>query len=308
MSFVRGLVPVFAAAVLSLPAMAQAGELDSCRVQTRGNTPLIADSGVGQANLGYEFEALSDEIRLEGSGSDLLDGEIQLGLDSVPMSDLRNVEDFHPETDRWTEHNNRIRITWFTGGWFFSNELDIKNDVVTGFRIAWEVPGFIGIRWDSGFVPWSRLEVKALRADGSTSSREMSGIVHAHTLSLGIFNPELSVDGLAFWAGFGAGLWIYDYNESDIFSGSSSANTADGDFSDINIGGNIFVELDYKIADVFHIGIGIRQHFILADHTDEGRFYAFDGVDQSGVGGRNDGIIDDLAGVTELTFNLSVLF
>ena len=60
--------------------------------------------------------------------------------------------------------------------------------------------------------------------------------------------------------------------------------------------------------DIFHVGIGIRQHFILADHTDDGRFYSFDNVDQSGLGGRNDGIIDDLAGVTELTFNLSILF
>lgn len=304
MSFVRGLVPVFAAALLSLPVMAHAGELDSCRLQTRGTGPQV-----GQADLGYEFEELSDEVRLHSTGIDrMLEGDIRLGLDTVPMNDLRNVEDFHPETDRWTEHNNRIRITWWTGGWFFSNELDIQHDVVTGFRIAWEVPGFIGIRWDSGFVPWSRLEVKGARADGGISSREMDGIVHAHTLSLGIFNPELSVDGLAFWAGFGAGLFIYDYNESDIFSGTTGGNTADGAFDDINITGNIFVELDYKIADVFHVGVGIRQHFLLADHTDDGRFYSFDGVEQSGLGGRNDGIIDDLAGVTELTFNLSILF
>ncbi|MBL4844605.1 MAG: hypothetical protein JKY65_03685 [Planctomycetes bacterium] len=305
MSFVRGLVPVFAAALLSLPVLAQAGELDSCRLQTRGTGPMVA-----QADLGYEFEALADEVRLQSSEIDrlLLHEDVRLGLDTVPMGDLRNVEDFHPETDRWTEHNNRIRITWWTGAWLFSKELDLKNDLVTGFRIAWEVPGFIAIRWDSGFVPWSRLEVKQLQPAGNVSSREMSGMVSAHTLSLGIFNPELSVPDLAFWAGFGAGLWVYDYNESDIFSGSSSVDTADGDWSEINIGGNIFVELDYRIMDVFHVGIGIRQHFILADHTDDGRFYALDGVDQKGLGGRNDGIIDDLAGVTELTFNLSILF
>lgn len=297
MSFVRGLVlPVLTGLVLCA-APAQAGDLDQCRLQKRSGGQRVA-----AAELGYEFEALEDDVSLG------LAQEVRLNhFDRVVMSDLTQVEDFHPETDRWTEHNNRIRITWWNGGWFFSNELDIKHDYATGLRLAWEVPGFIGIRIDSGIAPNGRLEVKGVR-NGAVSSRMLNGYVHSHTLSLGIFNPELSVDGLAFWAGFGGGLWIYNFNESDVFSGQSSANTADADFDDINISGNIFVELDYKIADIFHVGIGIRQHFILADHTDDGRFYSFNGTEQSSGGGRNDGIIDDLAGVTELTFNLSVLF
>ena len=270
---------------------ASAGDLDDRFNEVRGPQLQVASY-----DLGFGSEAQRSRIR-----------------DAVPMGDLEMVEDFHPETDRWTEHNNRIRITLWTGGWFFSNELDIHHDVVVGFRINWEVPGFIGIRWDSGFVPWSRLEVKRSPADtrgNPRSSREVSGVVHAHTLSLGIFNPELSIDGLAFWAGFGGGLWIYDYSEGDTFAGNQGGGGGfdNVDFQDINVSGHIFVELDYKIADIFHIGIGIRQHFILADHTDEGRFYDINGTEQSTNSGRNDGILDDLAGVTELTLNLSVLF
>ena len=300
MSFVRGLVPVFAAALLSLPVSAQAGELDSCRLQTRGTGPQVA-----QAELGYEFEALRDEVRLHSSEIDrVLAEDIRLGLDTVPMRDLRNVEDFHPETDRWTEHNNRIRITWFNGAWFFSNELDIEATWVSGLRLAWEVPGFIGIRIDSAFAPLADLEVRGgVGGGGNRRTETVRGLVHSHTLSLGIFNPELSVDGLAFWAGFGAGLWIFNFNENDVFG----AGTGDVDFTETNLSGNIFIELDYKIADIFHVGIGIRQHFLLADHTDDSAF-PFDIAGTSTTDGRNDGILDDLAGVTEFTFNLSVLF
>lgn len=233
-----------------------------------------------------------------------LDLETDLAEDLV-MSDLRLVEEFHPETDRWTERTNRIRISPWVGAWMFSDELRIHHDVALGFRIAWEVPGFIGIRLDSGFVPWSRMEVKSVNASGGVSSRWMDGIVHSHTLSIAIFNPELSIDGLAFWAGFGGGLWIYDYNENDVLGMDSNVNA---DFDDINISGNIFVELDYKILDILHVGMGARLHVLYADHTNDGRFYSINGVEQSGGVDRNDGIVDDLATVTEFTFNISVLF
>lgn len=237
-------------------------------------------------------------------GSADLDFAVESPADQLVLGDLRLVEDFHPETDRWTERTNRIRITPWVGAWFFSDELRIHHDVALGFRIAWEVPGFIGIRLDSGFVPWSCMEVKIASPFNPASSRYMDGMVHSHTLSIAIFNPELSIDGLAFWAGLGGGLWIYDYNENDIIREFG----VDGDFDDINFSGNIFVELDYKILDVLHVGIGARLHIIHAKHTNDGRFYSLNGVEQSAGTDRNDGIIDDLATVTEFTFNISVLF
>lgn len=228
-----------------------------------------------------------------------------LGLDPIVLSDLRTIEEFHPETDRWTERTNRIRITPWVGAWMFSDELRIHHDVVVGFRIAWEVPGFIGIRWDSGFVPWSRLEAK-IATGNPRSSRYIDGTVHAHTLSIGIFNPELSVSGLAFWAGLGFGVWVYDYAESSIVD--SLPTPSEGDFDDTNLAGNIFIELDYKIVDVFHIGLGTRLHVLIADHTNDGRFYSINDVEQSNGVDRNDGLIDDLATVTEFTLNFSILF
>lgn len=285
MSFERRGLGALVAGLLALfvQTPANAGELDERFAQPQATGTLqVADADLGE--LGEVVE------------------------DALVMSDLRPVEDFHPETDRWTERTNRIRITPWFGAWLFSDELRIHHDVAVGLRINWEVPGFIGIRWDSGVVPWSRMEVKidstAIGGGNPRSSRYMDGNVHSHTLSIAIFNPELSTTGLAFWAGFGAGLWFFDYHESNIIRESG----IDGDFTDTTFSGNIFVELDYKIADIFHIGIGTRVHVLMADHTDDGRFYDLNDVEQSAGSGRNDGILDDLATVTEFTLNISVLF
>lgn len=283
---VRGLGPLAAGllGLLLVPA-ASAGELDRARVAR----PTSAAQGL---TLGKDVEMPANPA-----------------LDIVPQGDLSPIDDFHPETDRWTARTNRIRITPFLGVWFFSGELDIHTDLVMGLRLNWEVPGFIGIRLDVGAVPtYSRLEVKADRSSvggNARSSRWLDGTVANFNLSLGIFNPELSIDGLAFWAGFGFGVWYFDYRESDIFG----VDGLDGSWNDTTFGGNIFVELDYKILDILHIGLGIREHILLADWTNDGRFYEFNNVEQSfGGEDRNDGILDELAVVTEFTLNISVLF
>jgi len=275
--------------------------------ERRGLGALVA----GLLALFVQTPAVAGELErrfaeVSNSSTTLQVGNADLGLsEPIELGDLQQVEDFHPETDRWTERTNRIRISPWVAGWFFSNELRIHHDIAIGMRLSWEVPGFIGIRIDSGVVPWSRMEVKGPNTSGGTSSRWMDGYVHSHTLSIGIFNPELSVDGLAFWAGFGGGLWLYDYSESDIFGQDSNI---DGDFSDTNVSGNIFLELDYKITDIFHVGVGARLHVLLADHTNDGRFYELNDTDQSSGFDRNDGIVDDLATVTEFTFSFSILF
>lgn len=290
MSFLRwGAAPLVAGVVLLLSASdARAGELDACLSGARGQVLTIADHDLG----------LAERARPVG--------------DAVVLGDLQPIEDFHPEVDRWTARNNRIRITGWTGLWAFSGELDIDATAVIGFRINWEVPGFIGIRWDSGFVPWAQLEVK----DANNDTEKAYGVVHSHTLSIGIFNPELSIGGLSFWAGFGLGLWVYDFNDNDVSFNSGtdvsvSFSETDGILGDedaINLSGNIFIELDYEVADIFHIGLGLRQHILLADHTNLGRFYEINGTLASRGDGRNSGPLDDLAGVTEITVNFSFLF
>ncbi|MCA8921531.1 MAG: hypothetical protein KDD82_06950 [Planctomycetes bacterium] len=260
------------------PSTGQAGALDDCFNQVQRP---------GQASSEFApNEAAEDE--------------------AIPLGDLSPVADFHPETDRWTDRHNRIRLSVNLGVWLFGGELDIENTHVLGLRLGWEVPGFIGIRLHSNFALQAQLEVKAINGAGGVSSRHADGIVSNHGLSLGIFNPELSVGGLAFWAGFGGSLWIYDFNESGILSDGDLQVNAD--WSDSNISGHIFIELDYKVADIFHIGVVYVQHAVLADHTDEGRFYSLNGVDQSVDTGRNDGIFDDIALVGELTLTLSIYF
>lgn len=280
MSFTRRSV-LLASAALALACTAQAGELDQCFAEVRTNPAPAVD------------------LDLRPSAQDL-----------VPMADLRQIADFHPEVDRWTERHNRIRITLWSGVWLFGGELDIEPVTVpVGLGLRWEVPGFIGIRLD-GAVAYSRLEVKSNGIPFTKqprSTRFLDGVTHNYTLSLGIFNPELSVAGLAFWAGFGGGIWYWSFDEDDVFGEGTGI---DGDYGDddLNISGHIFVELDYAIADIFHIGLGIRQHFVLAPQTDDGRFYEFNGVEQSFDSGRNDGILDDIALVTEFTLNISIVF
>ena len=93
------------------------------------------------------------------------------------------------------------------------------------------------------------------------SSRWMDGTVSNFNMSLGIFNPELSVSGLAFWAGFGFGAWFYNFDENDVFGEGTGVNAS---FDDMNISGNVFVELDYKIADIFHMSSRTLRCCVLA--------------------------------------------
>ena len=51
----------------------------------------------------------------------------------------------------------------------------------------------------------------------------MQGFVDVTSLSIAIFNPELSsAPGLAMWAGFGVDLWYYNYADRGISGASAS--------------------------------------------------------------------------------------
>ena len=263
-----------------LAPVAERVSLDTFRAQPT----LISD-------LQLEAEPLSVELDDWGLERELL-----------PLADLRLLTEFHPEIDRWTERNNRIRMTFYVAAMFFSRELRIQDDIGLGGRLNWEVPGFISIRIDSNVVPWSRMEVKVPSPINPNSSRHMSGMVHSHFLNIGLWNPELSDDDLVMWAGFGAGVWIYDYSEADIIP------QVDGEFSDYNLAGNAFLELDYKVIDIFHVSFGVRLHGIWADHTDDGRFYKINGADAARDGRNEDDIREEFAIVSEFSINFSVLW
>ncbi|RMG15741.1 MAG: hypothetical protein D6731_07680 [Planctomycetota bacterium] len=261
-----------------------------------GLAPVLTALLVGIADAGDLDRRLAER---PAAGTLLQVADADLGLDSVPLADLSPVADFHPETDRWTERNNRIKLSAWGGVWAPSGELDIDPSLAIGLRLAWEVPGFIGIHIEGGAMPVSRLEVKS----GPNNSEDIGGLFHSYSVGLAIFNPELSVDGLAFWAGFGGSLWLYNFSESDVFVTGDKY-----EFNDSNIGGFIFIELDYEIVDVFHIGLSLRQHVLLADHTNDGRFYEVNGVSASNNLDRNEGPFDDLASVFEARINISILF
>jgi len=286
MAFLRwGAVSLAATALLLCGDAAQAGVLDDCWNEARGPGVMTATQAQGAA-----LEA-PPTVR-----------------DAVPLADLRPITDFHPETNRWTDRNNRIKLTGWLGAWAFSGELDIDATFAFGVRLSWEVPGFIAIRWDSGFAPAASLEV---RSQTTANGREdIGGTVQAHTLSIGIFNPELSTGRLAFWAGFGLGAWVYNFSErvNGVRYSFDEVDGIMGDEDALNLAGNVFIELDIEVMPTFHIALGLRQHFLLADHTTLGNFAQVNGGSASLDDGRNSGPTDDLAGVTEFTVSLSIVF
>jgi len=234
------------------------------------------------------------------------------GVNGGEANQLELVVDYHPEVDRWTERNNRIRLTPYIGAWFYSNELDIENNVALGLRLSWETPGFISIRFETAFSPFSRLKVKPGGSPNPSSTRHADGTVTNAYLSVAIFNPELSSAGLAWWAGLGTGAWIFDFNESAV---QGRGTRTDVSFNEVTPAAKLFLEVDYKITPTLHVGFGVAEHILYASFTDKGRFYNVNGV-QGGTGGggvlvqngRNDGLIGHLALITEVTFNLSLVF
>jgi hypothetical protein len=219
----------------------------------------------------------------------------------------------HPEVDRWTKRNNRIRLrTWF-GAWFYSGELDVRHHYANGLSLSWEVPGFIAIHFEAAISPLARLEVKPGGSANQASSRHADGNVSNAYLSLAIFNPELSNENLAFWAGVGAGVWYFDFQEGSVQGGGGLR--ADVDFQELSPAGKVFIEIDYKISDTLHVGFGFATHIIYSEHTDDGRFYEVNNV-QGGVAsggaltqdGRNDGLIGHLSVVWDIHLSISIVF
>lgn len=262
----------------------------------------LAAPGARPATLfGFGAEALAAPIDEEAPAET-----------ATPLQRLERVADFHPETDRWTDRNNRIRLSPWVAGWFFSNNLKVEHDMAMGLRLAWEVPGFIGIRLDSGIVPWSHLDIhfpNPQKPSGLTD-RRIPGIAANIALTLGIFNPELSTPAgpLAFWAGFGPEIWIFSYKQDNVaFSSSTVKYSSMDDFPrELNWGAQIFIEMDFKISDLLHAGLGFREHIFRAPQTKRGRFWTIDGTRADNGNTRGNPML--LATVQDIFVELSILF
>ena len=215
------------------------------------------------------------------------------------------AEDFHPETDRWTEHNNRIKISLLASVLGFAENLRILSDVGFGLRVSWEVPGFIGIRLDTVAVPWSHMRVMdASPGSNPGAHHDMQGFVDVTSLSIAIFNPELSAaPNLAMWAGFGADMWNYHY--------AQRFGDLQYQYIDYNFGGNLFFNLEYKIADIFHVGFEIKEHIVYAPQTERGEFYKLgnsNGLHTQGTRHSRNAFPVAISEVIELQLHVSVLF
>lgn len=286
-------VPAVAALVLTA-APAHAGDLDEQLQKPQAPAPTMFGA---QAT---ELKATSAELDDKGT------------TDAVDLAKVW-LADYHPETDRWTERNNRIKITLFGSALFFGNNMRIYNDAGVGLRVSWEVPGFIGIRLDSVLVPWSHMVVRNVgKTSTNNSNRSMQGFVDCTSLSIAIFNPELSTaPNLAMWAGFGVDLWEYHYD--DFIHGANGASRR-YQYVDWNLGGNLFFNLEYKISDIFHIGFEIREHIVYVPQTERGRFYKIDnlvpgiGLHTVGSPHSRDQAFAPLSAVEEFQLHVSVLF
>lgn len=227
-------------------------------------------------------------------------------------SDLRLLKDYHPTVDRWTERNNRIRLSPYVGVWMYSGELDVRHHVSYGLRLSWEAPGFIAIHFEGATSALSRLEVKPGGSANARSSRHATGLVSNFYLSVAIFNPELSNEDLAFWAGVGGGFWYFMFDEDSVQNG---AIPTDVEFEDYVPSAKVFFEIDYRISQTLHIGFTFATHVLYAKFTDDGRFYDVNGI-SGGVGaggaltqeGRNNSFFGHLALVTEGNLSISLVF
>ena len=226
--------------------------------------------------------------------------------------------DFHPETDRWTERNNRIKITFYPSLTFFGGNLRLLNDILgnagIGGRISWEVPGFIGIRLDNSYLPFTRMIVRNVGTGdtGGNHHRNIDGFVDITSFSIAIFNPELSfAPGLAMWAGFGVDWFNYHFTERLGFFGQPVH--VQYQYIDYNFGGNFFFNLEYKITDIFHVGFEWKEHIIYCPQTERGEFYKTDfGNGSLHTAGsphsRNQNIPIALSMAEEFQLHFSVLF
>lgn len=266
-------------------------------------------AGQGSATEGTLF-GLASAAPAQGAVSNeaALQGAAPIDL-SKPIS-LERVwaEDFHPETDRWTERNNRIKLSLYGCGLFPSGNLRWVIDAAIGVRLAWEVPGFIGIRLDNIIDPLSRMRIR-LPSFNTDSTRTMKGFVDCTSLSVAIFNPESSYPAnLAMWAGLGVDLWWYHYAEIEQVS-IGGPPTEHVHYIDQNVGLNFFFDLQYKITDIFHVGIGFREHLVYAPQTEVGEFYHIDGHQASdGHHTRNATKPVDISPVEEINVTFSILF
>jgi len=254
---------------------------------------------------------------LAAPATELAPSEGELVGDPVGEAiDLAKVwaADFHPETDRWTERNNRVKLTLYGCGMFFGQNMRIYNDAGIGLRVSWEVPGFIGIRFDSVLLPFSHMVVRNVGKTSTTdSNRSMRGFVDCSSISIAIFNPELSAaPNLALWAGFGVDVWSYHYDQ--LIAGATGTSRR-YQYVDFNLGGNMFFNLEYKITDIFHVGVELREHVVYVPQTERGRFYKVDNL-VAGIGlhtvgskhSRNQGLPIALSAVEEFQLHVSVVF
>lgn len=271
-----------------------------------------ADQMPDDEGLSLSMPRLSDTVKSPATTDDVAGEAVKELFEDEELQLL--ATDYHPTVDRWTERNNRIKLSLLAGGLVFSGDLDISPVGFGGLRISWEAPGFIGIHFDAALAPYVQLRVKpGGNVNDTNAEKKADGYVSHFYLSLAIFNPQLSTENLAFWAGAGAGVWYFDFDEDDVQD--ASPLQTDVSFQELVPAAKVFVELDYRITQTIHIGFGAAGHVLYAEFTDDGRFYDVNGQ-QGGVAtggaftqdGRNDGAVGHLALVFDVHASLSFVF
>ena len=93
------------------------------------------ESGTVVANLTMAVNRRSRDDEPDWFNLEIWGKQAQVAADYVKKGSLLGIIGSF-KLDRWTDRNNRIRITMWQGGWFFSKELDIHHDYVVGFNLS----------------------------------------------------------------------------------------------------------------------------------------------------------------------------
>lgn len=188
----------------------------------------------GEQDTGYAMSPWRDVLGAASSGA-------TTGLERLAEGDA--------ETGPFSAYGDRISITPYFGGVFFSGDIGFTESAMLGMRFGYEVPGLAALFLDFGYT---RNDVR-IRNTGFSNRGADGNLLH-YSFYIAFHNPELELEPLDLFFGLGLGAFHANHYKGTVRG--LRTQLADALF----FHGAFFVELDYVVSDSFRIGFALREH------------------------------------------------